>query len=218
MKKTREALPQTEETLHKAPSSEQLPTIKERRDAAEHRRQILTVARTLFTEQGIDTVSMNQIAQAAGVGTGTLYRRYAHKGSLCEALLGESVRTLQDDFIQEQSTQDIPALTLVEHLLRRLICFNENHSALLSAIMDAATGTRRMEVYRNPFYSWVHQTIIALLQKAIQQGEAHISDVEYSAYLLFAPLVIDQYLYQRSVLGFSPDRIANGIQCSAMLR
>ena len=61
----------------------------ERRDAAEHRQRILNVAQRLFAEHGVDAVSMHQIARAAGIGQGTLYRRYAHKGELCMDLLHE---------------------------------------------------------------------------------------------------------------------------------
>src|SRR2546430_11323251 len=61
----------------------------ERRDAAEHRQRILEVAQHLFTEHGVGAVSMHQIAKTAGIGQGTLYRRYAHKGELCMDLLSE---------------------------------------------------------------------------------------------------------------------------------
>ena len=59
----------------------------ERRDPAENRRRVLEVARDLFAERGVDHVSMHEIARAAGIGQGTLYRRYAHKGLVCMALL-----------------------------------------------------------------------------------------------------------------------------------
>ncbi|HZG64870.1 MAG TPA: helix-turn-helix domain-containing protein, partial [Rubrobacteraceae bacterium] len=62
----------------------------ERRDAAESRRRVLDTARELFEERGVDSVSMHEIGRAAGVGQGTLYRRYEHKGALCSALLFES--------------------------------------------------------------------------------------------------------------------------------
>src|SRR5215471_19498441 len=61
----------------------------ERRDAAEHRQRILEVARRLFAQQGVEAVSMHQIALATGIGQGTLYRRYANKGELCMDLLCE---------------------------------------------------------------------------------------------------------------------------------
>ena len=56
---------------------------KERRDATENRKLILKEAGALFEKFGVDAVSMHQIAKSAGIGQGTLYRRYSHKGELC---------------------------------------------------------------------------------------------------------------------------------------
>src|SRR2546421_10428486 len=61
----------------------------ERSDAAEHRQRILEVARRLFAEHGVGATSMHQIAMAAGVGQGTLYRHYADNGEICMVLLRE---------------------------------------------------------------------------------------------------------------------------------
>src|SRR5579863_10730546 len=73
----------------------------ERRDAAEHRQRILEVAQRLFAEHGVDAVSMHQIAMEAGIGQGTLYRRYRHKGELCVDLMRER---------HEQFAQDVATL------------------------------------------------------------------------------------------------------------
>src|SRR5207249_4161704 len=48
---------------------------KERADAARNRARILDAAERLFREHGVAAVSMDQIAQAAKVGKGTLFRR-----------------------------------------------------------------------------------------------------------------------------------------------
>jgi len=48
----------------------------ERRDAAENRQRILNTALKLFEQNGVEQVSMNQIAAEAQIGPGTLYRRY----------------------------------------------------------------------------------------------------------------------------------------------
>src|SRR6266571_7474662 len=69
----------------------------ERRDAAEHRQRIMEVARRLFAEHGVEAVSMHQIARAAGIGQGTLYRRYAHKGALCMDLLQQRQERLGEE-------------------------------------------------------------------------------------------------------------------------
>ena len=44
---------------------------KERKDSIEHRRIILQKAQLLFTEYGVDSVTMHQIAKSAGIGQGT---------------------------------------------------------------------------------------------------------------------------------------------------
>ncbi len=86
----------------------------ERRDAAEHRQRILEVARRLFAEHGVGAISMHQIAMAAGVGQGTLYRRYAHKGELCMDLLRER----HESFAQEVA--ELLAATATSPALERL--------------------------------------------------------------------------------------------------
>jgi hypothetical protein len=64
---------------------------EERRDAAGSRRKILGAAPRLFKSRGVDAVSMHEVGRAAGVGQGTLYRRFEHKGVLCSALLAEQI-------------------------------------------------------------------------------------------------------------------------------
>ncbi len=62
------------------------PTL--RRDAARNRDKILKAARAAFDEEGVD-VGVEVIAQRAGVGVGTLYRRFPTKELLIEAVVSE---------------------------------------------------------------------------------------------------------------------------------
>jgi AcrR family transcriptional regulator len=48
----------------------------ERGDAARNRALLLDAARRLIASRGTDTVTMDEIAAAAGVGKGTLFRRF----------------------------------------------------------------------------------------------------------------------------------------------
>jgi AcrR family transcriptional regulator len=59
-----------------------------RRDAARNLASILAAARTTFCEDGVD-VGVEVVAQRAGVGVGTLYRRFPTKDSLIEAVVDE---------------------------------------------------------------------------------------------------------------------------------
>ena len=56
-----------------------------RRDAERNRQRILEAASDVFNERGLD-VSLDEIARHAGVGVGTVYRRFQTKEELIEAL------------------------------------------------------------------------------------------------------------------------------------
>lgn len=60
-----------------------------RRDAERNRRRILDAARELFAQRGLG-VTLNDIAHHAGVGVGTVYRRFPDKSVLIEGLFEES--------------------------------------------------------------------------------------------------------------------------------
>jgi AcrR family transcriptional regulator len=64
------------------------PPRRERRDARANRRRLLDAARAALAEHG-PGVSVNEVARAAGVGVGTLYRKYPTKADLLLALLLE---------------------------------------------------------------------------------------------------------------------------------
>ena len=180
----------------------------ERRDAVNSRRKILSAARGLFKERGVDAVSMHEVGRAAGVGQGTLYRRFEHKGALCSALLGEEIEDFYEETWEHLESEERPALARLVWFLDRLAGFNERNAALLGAIRDAAGGGRRVEMYRNPFYGWLRATVLALLRRAEEGGEIRPDlDLECAADTLLAALNIDLYLYQRQEIGMSRGRI-----------
>jgi AcrR family transcriptional regulator len=59
-----------------------------RRDAEKNRQRILAAARELFAERGLG-VTLNDIAHHAGVGVGTVYRRFPDKAQLIDGLFEE---------------------------------------------------------------------------------------------------------------------------------
>lgn len=67
----------------------------ERADAARNRLRILAAAQRLFDEHGVDAVTMDDVVAEAGVGKGTLFRRFRDKGGLAVALLDQYETDLQ---------------------------------------------------------------------------------------------------------------------------
>ena len=168
---------------------------------------MLGVARELFAERGVDAVSMHEVGRVAGVGQGTLYRRYEHKGALCLALLFESVEGLYERARGREESGG-SALGQLMGLLEDLALFNEENAPLLGALRDSSGGERRSEMYRNPFFGWLRATVVALLGRAVEEGEARETlDVEGTAGAVLAPLNVDLYLFQRRELGMERGRI-----------
>ena len=185
----------------------------ERRHAAEFDCRILAAARSLFSTLGVAAVSMHQVAMAACVGQGTLYRRYANKGELCLDLLGEQGHMLQTEteaFLAQTATTS--ARTRLDGVLERLVRFEEANWQLLSAIVEASCGGRRDLQYRNPLVQWLHSAIASLLEEAVTRHELPPVDVTYTADALLSALAVDLYLYQRQERGFSPERILQGVR------
>lgn len=72
----------------------------ERADAVRNRHAILLAAQRLLHDHGADAITMDALACEAGVGKGTLFRRFGSRASLFHALLDETERQLQDGFIR----------------------------------------------------------------------------------------------------------------------
>jgi AcrR family transcriptional regulator len=197
-------------TVLPSPSPEKRP---ERRDAAENRQRVLGVARRLFEEHGVESVSMHQIAQAAGVGQGTLYRRYPHKGELCRDLLSEtfeSFRAETENYLSENTAT--PALERLNCLLERYVGLMDTKTSLLAAIGDACWGQRRVEKFQTAGYQWAHGTITALLTEAVANGELRPMDPCFTADTVLAALSADVYQFQRDVRGLTRDEILQNLR------
>jgi len=108
---------------------------QERSDAARNRALLLKAARDLVATRGADAVTMDDIAAAAGVGKGTLFRRFGSRAGLMMVLLDEDERASQEAFLfgPPPLGPDAPPLERLLAFGRDRICFVHAHHALLSA-------------------------------------------------------------------------------------
>ncbi len=185
----------------------------ERSDAARNRRVILGTARTLFEERGVTRVTMEEVARAAGVGKGTLYRRFAHKGFLCQALLDEPTRRLQEQTLEVLRAAETPALEKLDAFLDALVAFTAENLDLLYGGNEPLCGADRLERFSHPAYDWRRSTVLGLLRTAVREGDVDGGlDLEYLASALLAPLDVDFFFYQHRLQGLSVERISSGVR------
>ncbi len=198
---------------HGPPGPPRRPLRTERRDAAEHRKRILEAAQHLFAAHGVQAVSMHQIARAAEVGQGTLYRRYAHKGDLCMDLLYEGHAQLEKD-LTLISNASSPVLTRLDGVLVRMVTFFEEQGPLLEPV--AASRKEWLcdtsEQKSPPPYLWLYELLKRLLTEAVEAGEFVALDVSYTADAILTVLHPMFYRFQRQERGFSQERILQGLR------
>ena len=108
-----------------------------RADATRNREKILCAATTLVQERGIEHVSMDDVARAACVGTGTLYRRFGDRAGLALALLDEHTKRFQNALISGPAPLG-PGAPARERLLafgEHYLDFMDLHADLLFAAL-----------------------------------------------------------------------------------
>jgi len=107
----------------------------ERGDAARNRLLLLDAARRLIAERGADAVTMDDIAAAAGVGKGTVFRRFGSRAGLMMVLLDEDERASQQAFLfgPPPLGPDAPPLDRLLAFGRDRLRFAHAHHELLSA-------------------------------------------------------------------------------------
>jgi AcrR family transcriptional regulator len=182
---------------------DELPLIDapiERADARRNRERILCAAERLLESSTLDCVSVDRIAAEAGVGKGTVFRRFGDRVGLLRAVLSDREAAFQERLIRGE-----PPLGPGAPALERLLAFGPAYLAFVvenGAILAAAqTGARQTDAP----YVFLHTHLGHLLREA-----APGLDPDYVADVLLAILRADLVLHQHFARGFSLERLSEG--------
>ncbi len=140
---------------------------QERGDAARNRLLLLQAARTLIDERGTEAVSMDDIASAAGVGKGTLFRRFGSRAGLMMVLLDEDERALQQAYLFGP-----PPLGPDAPPLQRLLAFGHERLRFVKAHRELLSEANRDPDSRyNAPFAVMRTHVRVLLQAAGTTGD-----------------------------------------------
>ena len=109
------------------------PPHAERADAARNRVHLLATARQMLAEQGPEKLTMDALAERAGLGKGTVFRRFGTRAGIFAALLDDDERVFQ-----EQVLAGPPPLGPGAAPLDRLIAYGRARTGFLIAHCDIA--------------------------------------------------------------------------------
>lgn len=179
------------------------PPRHERADAARNRQALLEAAKRLLRECGPEGITMDAVADAAGVGKGTLFRRFGDRASLFHALIDDRERTFQEAFIRGPAPlgPGAPAAERLTAFGQAMLELIEDHGALM---VESTPGTPALR-YGHPVYIAYRTHVIVLLTELVGEQRA-----PYLADVLLAALDPYLVLYQRTLLGLSTDELREG--------
>ncbi|WP_051177795.1 TetR/AcrR family transcriptional regulator [Nocardia concava] len=163
------------------------PAPVERADAARNRAKVLAAAAELFATRDPRTVTMDDVAKAAGVGRGTLYRRYPDVVSIAVALLDEHERALQEQLLRGEPPLG-PGAPPAERLAAFYAAMVELLDTHAHLVLGAETGGARFRTGAYQFWA-VHVRSLLV--------EAGVPEPDSLVDALLAPLAAEVYTHQR---------------------
>lgn len=163
----------------------------ERADAAHNREHLLNVAREMVAEVGVKRVTMDALAERAGLGKGTVFRRFGSRAGIFAALLDDADRAFQARVLAGPAPLG-PGAGALDRLVaygRARIEFLLKHHAIERAALDR----NQPVVVAGGGMSPTH--IMMLLVQARGEGLLQIVDLETLAIQLAAALEGPMVLY-----------------------
>ncbi|MFD4294539.1 TetR/AcrR family transcriptional regulator [Rhodococcus sp. NPDC058505] len=173
----------------------------ERCDAARNRALLLDAAALLVAERGVDAVTMDAVAARAGVGKGTVFRRFGSRSGLMHALLDHTESELQHAFLAGP-----PPLGPGADPLDRLIAYGRARLSMVGVQGDVLRAVESSPELRfgGPARNVALTHVVTLLR-----GTGTPGDLPILAHSLLAPLEASLVLHQVRDLGMPIDRVAD---------
>ncbi|MFI0407235.1 TetR/AcrR family transcriptional regulator [Actinomadura sp. 3N508] len=157
-----------------------MPDRKPRKDAVRNRTAVLTAADALFARSASpDEVTMADVAAAAGVGKGTLFRAFGDRTGLIRALYQARLEPVRNavEAGPPPLGPGAPPLERIPALLDAVLCFKLDNRGLALALEESGGAS--------PYQAEHYKTWHSLLQNLLDQVPG-LTDTDFTAHALLA--------------------------------
>jgi AcrR family transcriptional regulator len=134
-----------------------------RSDALRNRERVLAAAEQVFASRGLDA-TLDEVATAAGVGVGTVYRRFPSKADLLDAVFERRVDAGLD--LLAECRQLPTAWAALREFLRRIVAMQSEDRGLHEFLYAADTGRAQFEQLR----ARIEPPLTDLIERAKAEG------------------------------------------------
>jgi AcrR family transcriptional regulator len=134
-------------------------------DAARNRERILKAAKSIFSAGGPEA-SLEAVAKRAGVGIGTLYRRFPTRETLFEAVYRREVEQLVE--LAEELKSETEPVDALRRWLRSNVEFVATKKGMAAALALAAQGSSELHAHS---FDRLTKAVGALLDRAVASGD-----------------------------------------------
>ena len=183
---------------------------RQREEAARNEAKILDTTRALLQADDAGSVEIRDIAKAAGVGVGTVYRRFGDKATLLASVIGADEQQLQDALLSGPPPigPGAPPAERLTAFLDALTRLTEDNLNVLLAVDTASVGRVHVGAYR----AWRLHVAHLLGDLRADLSEA---DRGWYADALLGPLDSGLYAFARRDQGLSVEGIAANLRALA---
>lgn len=152
-----------------------------RRDAERNRQRVLDAAQQVFAESGL-AASLDDVARRAEVGVATVYRRFADKEALVEALFEARIGEIID-VVEHASTLPSGWDGLV-HFLRDVARVQAGDRGLREIALSTGYGRSRVAAQRSVVEAGIEQLIARAKAEGTLRPEMNANDVPLLLYMV----------------------------------
>lgn len=191
--------------------------VKERKGLKERRERILKAAKKVFAQKGFQAATVDEIAELAGVGKGTIYRRVGNKKQLLHALLHQAADSLAEKIVKDTQQQKDPAKKLkgVFNALTNWYEKNLDLSKLFFSSVHSHRGRAKKKKPKKHQHKEEH-AIYKTVQDIIKEGKekkvfSKTADPAIITEAIFHLLTPFFYEELRQRFGLNSSQIANAI-------